>query len=79
MVLVGSPPLAGLPTELVRANRGAVVEKHWGRGSLNYIHFTKWAAQRQSAIYTVFWGEIHSDVIVISLELKNGDSLLYLF
>lgn len=49
-----------------------------GGRSLNDIRFTKWAAKKQSAIYTVFWGDIHSDVIVISLELKNGDSLLYL-
>lgn len=49
-----------------------------GGVALNDTRSTKWAAEKQSAIYTVFLGDIHSDVTAISLELKNGDSLLFL-
>ena len=59
-------------TEVLRPRGGG------GGGALNDTRSTKWAAEKQSAIYTVFWGYIHSDVTAISLELKNGDSLLYL-
>ena len=54
--MVGSPPLARLPTELVRANQGAAVEKLWGRGLLiTYISLS--GLQKGSLQYVQYFGE----------------------